>query len=415
MSTASAISRSALSDEPVIGRIAAGRSEAPAVAAPDRLPLGHGALRRQMADTVERLASLGIGRGDRVAIVLPNGPEMATAFVSVAAARPPRRSTPPTAPTSSTSTSPTSGRRRSWSAPPRTGQRCRSPTGSASRCSGWSSIPTRRPARFRLERRPPPARLSRRGPATAGDVALLLHTSGTTSRPKLVPLSHSNLAASARNIGATLALGPDDRCLNIMPLFHIHGLVAAVLSSLAAGGSVFCTPGFNALRFFHWLGEAAPTWYTAVPTMHQAILARAPRNAEALAARRAPLHPLLLGLAAAAGDGRAGERLRLPGDRVLRHDRGRAPDGLQPAAARPRGRPAASALAAGPEVAIMAPDGRAAAAGRDGRGRHPRRQRHGRLREQPGGQRAAPSPMAGSAPATRAAWTTTATCASPAG
>ena len=71
-----------------------------------------------------------------------------------------------------------------------------------------------------------------------------------------------------------------------MPLFHIHGLIAAVLSSLAAGGSVFCTPGFNALRFFAWMGEATPTWYTAVPTMHQAILARAARNSDALAASR---------------------------------------------------------------------------------------------------------------------------------
>ena len=93
-----------------------------------------------------------------------------------------------------------------------------------------------------------------------------------------------------------------------MPLFHIHGLIAAVLSSLAAGGSVFCTPGFNALRFFHWLGEAQPSWYTAVPTMHQAILARAARNAGRRRRSRAPLHPLVLGLAAAAGDGRAGER-----------------------------------------------------------------------------------------------------------
>ncbi|TIU06516.1 MAG: AMP-dependent synthetase, partial [Mesorhizobium sp.] len=122
------------------------------------------------------------------------------------------------------------------------------------------------------------------GLAEYGDIALLLHTSGTTSRPKLVPLSHANLAASAAHIGATLGLTSGDRCLNIMPLFHIHGLIAAVLSSLASGGSVFCTPGFNALRFFHWLGEARPSWYTAVPTMHQAILPRAARNADQLAA-----------------------------------------------------------------------------------------------------------------------------------
>jgi acyl-CoA synthetase (AMP-forming)/AMP-acid ligase II len=96
-------------------------------------------------------------------------------------------------------------------------------------------------------------------------------------------MTQANLAAYARHIGATLELGADDRCLNIMPLFHIHGLIAAVLSSLAAGGGIFCTPGFNALRFFGWMGEARPTWVTAVPTMHQAILARATRNRETIA------------------------------------------------------------------------------------------------------------------------------------
>ena len=80
------------------------------------------------------------------------------------------------------------------------------------------------------------------------------------------------MTASAYHIGNTLALREDDVCLNIMPLFHIHGLIAATLSSLAAGASVVCTPGFNALKFFAWFDEARPTWYTAVPTMHQAIL-----------------------------------------------------------------------------------------------------------------------------------------------
>jgi acyl-CoA synthetase (AMP-forming)/AMP-acid ligase II len=116
------------------------------------------------------------------------------------------------------------------------------------------------------------------GFAEPDEIALVLHTSGTTSRPKIVPLLQRNLAASARHIGETLALGPQDRCLNVMPLFHIHGLIAAVLSSLAAGGSIWCAPGFNALQFFGWLKAAEPTWYTAVPTMHQAILARAKRN-----------------------------------------------------------------------------------------------------------------------------------------
>jgi acyl-CoA synthetase (AMP-forming)/AMP-acid ligase II len=104
----------------------------------------------------------------------------------------------------------------------------------------------------------------------------VLHTSGTTSRPKIVPLTHGNLACNAQNIARSLTLTPDDRCLNVMPLFHVHGLVGAVLGSLAAGASVVCTPGFNAAVFFEWLPEFYPTWYTAVPTMHQAALAHFP-------------------------------------------------------------------------------------------------------------------------------------------
>ena len=126
----------------------------------------------------------------------------------------------------------------------------------------------------------------RSGYAESGDIALLLHTSGTTSRPKVVPLSHENISASAANVAESLSLGPNDCCLNVMPLFHIHGLIAAVLSSLGAGASVFCTPGFNALRFFAWLKEAKPSWYTAVPTIHQAILTRAARNREVIECAR---------------------------------------------------------------------------------------------------------------------------------
>ncbi|MGH6953253.1 MAG: AMP-binding protein, partial [Alphaproteobacteria bacterium] len=144
---------------------------------------------------------------------------------------------------------------------------------------------TREAGLFTLEAAAP-ARPAEGGPAIGEDVALLLHTSGTTSRPKLVPLTQRNLAASADGIARTLALGASDRCLNVMPLFHIHGLMAAVLASLAAGGSAFLTPGFNALRFFAWLEESRATWYTAVPTMHQAILARAERNLAAAGAAR---------------------------------------------------------------------------------------------------------------------------------
>jgi acyl-CoA synthetase (AMP-forming)/AMP-acid ligase II/thioesterase domain-containing protein/acyl carrier protein len=107
------------------------------------------------------------------------------------------------------------------------------------------------------------------------DVALLLHTSGTTSRPKLVPLRQRNLIASARNMVRTLELRPADRCLNLMPLFHIHGLVGGLLAPLAAGGSAACPPPFRPDGFLRWLSAADPTWYTAVPTMHRAIATEA--------------------------------------------------------------------------------------------------------------------------------------------
>lgn len=104
-------------------------------------------------------------------------------------------------------------------------------------------------------------------------LALVLHTSGTTSRPKQVPLSHRNLCASASAIARTLALTSDDICLNVMPLFHIHGLVGVLLSSMAAGASVICTPGFDSEQFPGWITQSRPTWYSAVPTIHQSIIA----------------------------------------------------------------------------------------------------------------------------------------------
>ena len=103
------------------------------------------------------------------------------------------------------------------------------------------------------------------------DAALLLFTSGTTGSPKLVPLTERNLLTSAANVAETLRLEPTDRCLNVMPLFHIHGLVAAFFGSLVAGGSVVCTEGFRRGRSRMDRG-VRPTWYTAVPTIHQAML-----------------------------------------------------------------------------------------------------------------------------------------------
>lgn len=120
---------------------------------------------------------------------------------------------------------------------------------------------------------------------TPNDVALILHTSGTTSKPKLVPLTHANLLASARNRVKGLALQPTDRCLNVMPLFHIHALVGVLLASLAAGSSVVCTRGFSEAAFLDWVEVFQPTWYSAVPTIHQAVASIADRYRS-----RLPLH-----------------------------------------------------------------------------------------------------------------------------
>jgi acyl-CoA synthetase (AMP-forming)/AMP-acid ligase II len=259
----------------------------PAIRALDgRAPLSHGALRGLMARTVAALNARGIGRGDRVAIVLPNGPEMAAVFLAVAAGA---------------ATAPLNPAYRGeefefylddlkakallvlagWDTPARAaalklGVPVIEMEPSVKEGAGAFTLEGGEPGSARWP-----------GPAEPDDVALVLHTSGTTARPKIVPLSQANISASARHIGAALRLAPSDTCLNVMPLFHIHGLIAAVLSSVAAGGSVVCTPGFDALRFFRWMDEERPTWFTAVPTMHQAILSRAERNAEIIA--RVPL------------------------------------------------------------------------------------------------------------------------------
>jgi acyl-CoA synthetase (AMP-forming)/AMP-acid ligase II len=107
------------------------------------------------------------------------------------------------------------------------------------------------------------------------DVALFLHTSGTTSRPKGVPLTHANLMASIRNIVATYALTPEDTSLIVMPLFHVHGLIGATLSTLLSGGTVIVPTSFSATKFWPAVQEHGATWYSAVPTIHQILLSRA--------------------------------------------------------------------------------------------------------------------------------------------
>lgn len=258
-----------------IWAILSANASARAVGAPGRPWLDGAGLRALAEQTRQVLNGVGIGRGDGVGIVLPNGPEMATCFVGVAAAC-------TAAPLNPAYTADEFEFYLSDLKPQAiiVQHGDATPARSVAERLGIPAIELH-PAGdaaaglYRLDASALPAGT----PAAAGaagpdDMALVLHTSGTTARPKIVPLTNGNLAASARHIGDSLALGPDDVCLNVMPLFHIHGLVAAVLSSLRAGAGVCCTPGFSAFKFGEWLEQVRPTWYTAVPTMHQAILMR---------------------------------------------------------------------------------------------------------------------------------------------
>ena len=127
---------------------------------------------------------------------------------------------------------------------------------------------------------------AKRDDHTNEDIALILHTSGTTSRPKRVPLSHANLLTSARNVANTYALSATDVSLCVMPLFHVHGLVASTLATFATGGTVVVPSKFNPLTFWSTVREHGATWYSAVPTIHQVLVSRAkgkrPEGAEHL-------------------------------------------------------------------------------------------------------------------------------------
>src|SRR3989304_4019056 len=175
--------------------------DAIAIAAPGRIPLTYSRLFTHVENTVETLNAMGIGRNDRVAIVLPNGPETAVTFLTLAA---------------------------------------------SATCAPLN--PAYQTNEF--------------------DVYL------SDLNPKALIVQSG--------LDCWTVQTTKDRSLNIMPLFHIHGVIGAILSSLMAGSSVVCAPGFDAEKFFAWLEAFRPTWYTAVPTMHQAVLSCAQANSEML-------------------------------------------------------------------------------------------------------------------------------------
>jgi acyl-CoA synthetase (AMP-forming)/AMP-acid ligase II len=237
-------------------------------------------LRKQVFDMASALASLGIRRGDTVAIVLPNGLPAIVSFLaaSIAGTAAPLN---PAYPYEEFLFFLGDTDARILLCPPVGAEFARS--AAADRKIPAFSVQMSEQGIVRLVGAP--AGVSATEP-TADDVALILHTSGSTGRPKRVPLRHFNLAVSSGNIANTYALSDADVSLCVMPLFHIHGLIGSIMATLLSGGTVVVPAKFNALSFWRTVQEHGVTWYSGVPTMHQLLLARSRHNpAEAASLR----------------------------------------------------------------------------------------------------------------------------------
>ncbi|WP_027571532.1 non-ribosomal peptide synthetase [Bradyrhizobium sp. WSM1743] len=250
---------------------------APALLAPGRPVLNYGALDGSIRQLARTLRELGIGPADRIAVALPRGADNALALIAVA-------STCACVPVNPDLTA--DELQRYFSELTLTALVTRADMNSASRDVARALDIAA------IDFVPGPANdlggcafiAPTIGPANASDGthgddnAFILLTSGTAARPKMVPLTHRNVCLSAYNAGHVLSLNSHDRLLNVLPLFHAHGLISGLLTALAAGSSVICTDGFDASSFFGWMRELQPTWYTAVPTIHRALLTAAEAN-----------------------------------------------------------------------------------------------------------------------------------------
>jgi len=258
--------------------------------------VSYGALRTNVQALAETFAALGLGRGDRVGIALPNGLPMIVSFLAAAAAG----TAAPLNPAYKEEEfrfylEDTAAR--VLVVPADGADAARRAAADRVRVLTIDSDATRGVTIAGATARKPFV------PPPPDDVALVLHTSGSTGRPKRVPLAHANLAISAANVARSYALGPDDVSLCVMPLFHVHGLVASTLATLSTGGTVVVPAKFNPLSFWRIAREYGATWYSAVPTLHQLLLARAdaggppPAGTERLRFIRscsAPLAPQLM-------------------------------------------------------------------------------------------------------------------------
>lgn len=254
---------------------------APAIVAEEREALSHGALFEQANAVREALNGCGIGRGDRVAIIGPGGPELAACVAAVAACAAAAPLNPDyTSGEFAYFLSDLGARAAIVPADAETPARA-----AAERLEipviFLHPDPGGPAGAFRLEASRD-GTATEPGPAEAGDAALLLYTSGTGSRGKIVPTTHAQLLARLGHSARLFALGPDDLCLNLMPLFHGHGLYNGLFAPLFAGGATICAPGFEAESFFRRLHRLGPTWYTGSYSFHHAVLSHAAAHGDAI-------------------------------------------------------------------------------------------------------------------------------------
>jgi acyl-CoA synthetase (AMP-forming)/AMP-acid ligase II len=233
------------------------------------LHLSYDSLRRQVIEMANALASAGIRRGDAVAIALPNGVPAIVSFLaaSIAGTAAPLN---PAYPYEEFHFFLGDANAKVLLCPPVGAEFAR--TAAGDRKIPVLSVAMDERGKVGIVDAPSGAKATE---PTPDDIALILHTSGSTGRPKRVPLRHFNLAVSSANIANTYSLSENDVSLCIMPLFHIHGLIASTMATLLSGGAVVVPTKFNALTFWRTVKEHRVTWYSGVPTMHQLLVARA--------------------------------------------------------------------------------------------------------------------------------------------
>ena len=259
----------------------AGAARDPAIVTPDGSVLTYAHMRAEVDRLTARLRGLGIGTADRIAIVVPNGPEMAIAFLAAACTGCAAPLNPKYRAEELRFYLDDLGAKALITRPDESGSDARDAAGEADAAVlpvALTGTAADGPGSIDVLASSPAAEPPAPNGPSPDDVALVLHTSGTTSRPKIVPLRQRHLTRSASGIAESLELTAADRSLQVMPLFHIHGLLAGLLAPLSAGGSVACTDGFDAFRFYAQLEVLRPTYYTAVPTMHQMVISRSSRH-----------------------------------------------------------------------------------------------------------------------------------------